>query len=145
MEEKNAFVNPIDEDKVAKNPGTLPYAHTVGGFKIEPTKKGQIKGRAITAMEEQTDMQLSQIQKQVELLASQAQKIQQRVEISRTIYNAEMSFQPLIGKLYYLYQRENQQYLLSIIAPDEWKNNMPYNRFVASVRLLADHTWDVLD
>ncbi len=145
MEEKKVFENPIDKDKVAENPSTLPYAHTVGGFKIEPTKKGQIKGQAITAMEEQTDMQLSQIQKQVELLATQAKKIQERVDISRTIYNAEMSFTPLIGRLYHLYQRKNEQYLLSIIAPNEWRNNMPYERFVASVRLLADHTWEVLD
>ena len=145
MEENNVFENPIDKDKIAINPGTLPYAHTVGGFKIEPTKKGRIKGQALAAMEEQSDMQLAQIQKQVELLVSQAKKIQQRVDVSRTIYNAEMSFQPVIGKLYHLYQRKNEQYLLSLVAPNEWGNNIPYNKSIASVRLLADHTWDVLE
>ena len=28
---EQAFVNPIDKDKVAENPGLLPYAHTAGG------------------------------------------------------------------------------------------------------------------
>lgn len=145
MEEQNVFENPIDKDKIAINPGALPYAHTVGGFKIEPTKKGQVKGQAMAAMEEQADLHLAQIQQQVELLAAQARKIQQRVEVSRTIYNAEMGFQPIIGEFYYLYQRKTEQYILSIVAPQEWGDNIPYDKFIASVRLLADHTWEVLD
>ena len=31
---EEAFVNPIDKDKVAENPGLLPYAHTAGGAVI---------------------------------------------------------------------------------------------------------------
>lgn len=145
MEEQNVFENPIDKNKITINPGALPYAHTVGSFKIEPTKKGQIKGQAMAAMEEQADLQLAQIQQQVELLAAQARKIQQRVEVSRTIYNAEMGFQPIIGECYYLYQKKPEQYILSIVAPQEWRKNIPYDKFVAFVRLLADHTWEVLD
>ena len=38
-----AFVNPIDPDKVAKAPHILPYAHTVGGVSIAPIDKGKVK------------------------------------------------------------------------------------------------------
>ncbi|HAS42142.1 MAG TPA: DUF2452 domain-containing protein [Microscillaceae bacterium] len=145
MEDKKIFENPTDKDKVTDRPGILPQAPRVGEIKIVPTQKGQIQGRAIAAMEEQTDIELAQIQKQVELLVAQAKKIQERVEISRTIHNAEMGFQPKVGREYHLYQKENGEYVLSIIAPQEWKDNMPYNNSVASVRLLADHTWEVLD
>ncbi len=56
-EEKNKqeeFINPIDKDKVAENPGLLPYAHHSSSAIIRPEDKGKIKGRAIMAMEEQT-------------------------------------------------------------------------------------------
>jgi hypothetical protein len=29
MQEEKPFINPIDADKVAQNPGLLPYAHTL--------------------------------------------------------------------------------------------------------------------
>lgn len=141
---KEAFVNPIDKDKIAENPHLLPYAHTVGGAVIKPIDQGRTKGLAVKAMHKQTDMQLAQIRKQMELLAEQARKVQRRVEISEIIYGAEMGFKPLIGKTYHLYQRADQTAVLSVIGPQEWgPRGCPFDRFLSTVTLLADHTWDV--
>lgn len=134
--------NPIDADKVAENPHLLPYAHTVGGVQIKPIDKGRVKGRAVSAMYEQTDMQLNQIRKQIELLAQQAQHIQDRVHISEKIYQAEINFEPLIGFVYHLYERSNGKYVLSMVGPDEWGKQAPY-QFVGTVKMLSDHTWEV--
>lgn len=136
--------NPIDKDKVAENPHLLPYAHTVGGVPIKPIDRGKVKGRAVTAMYKQTDMQLAQIRQQIELLAQQAHRIQRRIAISEQVYQAEMNFEPLIGFTYHLYQRSNGSFVLSMVAPREWGPNPPY-KFVATVELLADHTWEVLE
>ena len=136
--------NPIDKDKITEAPHLLPYAHTVGGVVIKPIDKGKVKGRAVTAMYEQTNLQMDQIRQQVELLAKQAKKLQDRVKISEDIYTADMSFEPLIGFTYHLYKRANGKSLLSMIAPSEWGSNPPYE-FIATVRMLADHTWDVLE
>ena len=76
--EQEEFVNPIDIDKVAENPHLLPYAHTVGGAVIKPIDKGKVKGLAVTAMYEQTEMQLDQIREQINLLAEQAKGIKER-------------------------------------------------------------------
>ncbi len=54
---KEAFINPIDKDKIAENPHLLPYAHTVGGAVIKPIDQGRVKGLAVKAMHKQTDMQ----------------------------------------------------------------------------------------
>ncbi|MEN0045558.1 MAG: DUF2452 domain-containing protein [Bacteroidota bacterium] len=135
--------NPIDKDKIAENPHLLPYAHTVGGAVIKPIDKGRVKGLAVSAMHEQTNMQLDQIRKQVELLVTQAQLIHDRVEVSERIYLADMNFKPLIGKTYHLYQRKNGKDVLSMVAPNEWGRSQPYT-FVSSVKLLADHTWEIL-
>lgn len=138
------FVNPIDGDLIAINPHLLPYAHTRGGASITPVDRGKVKGRAMSAMYEQTDMDLGQIREQIELLARQAKAIQDRVSISEEIYQAEMNFEPFIGKTYHLYRRPSGRSVLSLVGPREWGASAPYT-FVATVKLLADHTWDILE
>lgn len=137
--------NPIDKDKITETPHLLPYAHTVGGFEIRPIDKGRVKGNAIQAMEEQAQMQMDQIREQIELLLQQANGVKERVEISQDIYLADMNFEPVIGKAYHLYQRKDGQKVLSMVSPNEWGRSMPFESFVATVKLLADHTWEVLE
>lgn len=139
------FINPIDPDKIAENPHLLPYAHTVGGAVIKPEDKGKLKGRALSAMNQQTDMQLSQIYEQMQLLASQAQKIQTRKSISDYIYQTELRFEPLINHTYHLYRKKNEQLMLSLIGPNAWGKSGAELTYLASVKLLADHTWEVLE
>ena len=135
--------NPIDKDKVAENPGLLPYAHTIGSAVIKPEDKGKIKGRAVVAMRQQTEKQMSQLYRQMQVLAEQAQEIKRRVEVSERIYLADIGFEPLVGHTYYLYERKDGSDLLSMIAPNEWGRSTPFKRFVAQVLLMADHTWEV--
>ena len=92
-------------------------------------------------MEEQTNMHLQQIRKQIELLALQAQEIQKRKELSIMIYDAKLSFKPNIGQVYYLYEKKDKSFTLSLVSPKEWGASGPFTRFVAAVKLLADHTW----
>ncbi len=124
-----------------KQLSVLPYSASVAGALVKPNEEGIIKHKALTAMEEQTNMQLDQIRKQIELLALQAQEIHKRKELSMTIYNARLSFKPNIGQTYYLYEKKDGDHLLSLVSPKEWGNSLPFKQFVAAVRLLADHTW----
>jgi hypothetical protein len=139
------FVNPIDPDKITETPGTLPYAHHTGSALVKPEDQGKLKGRALSAMEHQTDLQMSQIYEQMKLLSDQANKLQDRKRISEYIYQAEMRFEPLINHVYYLYEKEMGGYILSLIAPNDWGRSKTTYSYVATTRLLADHTWDVLD
>ncbi|RYY96075.1 MAG: DUF2452 domain-containing protein [Chitinophagaceae bacterium] len=122
----------------------LPYSASVSGALVKPTEEGVIRHKALTAMEEQTNMQLEQIRKQIELLALQAQEIHKRKELSMMIYNAKISFKPEIGQIYYLYEKQDGNHMISLISPKEWGAAMPYKGFVAAVQLLADHTWKEL-
>lgn len=138
------FVNPIDVRKTAENPGLLPYAHTVGAAIIKPLDQGRTKGLAMQAMVEQSGMQLNQIKEQIELLVKQAQGIHDRMRISEDIYNADCRFKPLIGHVYHLYDKEDGNQLLSMIGPNEWGRGGAKHNFKATVKLLADHTWEIL-
>jgi hypothetical protein len=125
-----------------KQLSVLPYSASVSGAVIRPTEEGVIRHKALTAMEEQTNMQLDQIRKQIELLALQAQEIQKRKELSMIIYGAKLNFSPVIGQSYYLYEKKDGSFLLSLVSPSEWGGGAgPFQRFVAAVKLLADHTW----
>ena len=136
--------NPIDKDKIALNPHSLEYGDNVGAPAIRPIDKGRIKGLAVAAMYEQTDMQINQIKEQIDLLAKQAISIQNRVAISEKIYLAECGFKPLISNTYHLYEKTEDKWILSMISPKEWGKSCPYS-FVSTIKLLADHTWEVLE
>jgi hypothetical protein len=125
-----------------KQLSVIPYATSVTGAVIKATEEGVIRHKALTAMEEQTNMQLEQIRKQIELLAIQAQEIQMRKELSMIIYNAKLSFVPVIGHTYFLYEKKDTSHTLSLISPKEYGSKAgPYKCFLAPVKLLADHTW----
>lgn len=140
---EDPFLNPINPDKVAENPGLLPYAHTAGSAVIRPEDMGKAKGRAVLAMRQQTDRQMNQLYEQMEVLAKQAKLLAERKEISERIYEAAIGFEPIINQTYYLYEREDGTDLLSLVSPDEWGRSMKYSKFLAKVLLLADHTWHV--
>lgn len=141
---EETFVNPIDPDKVAENPGILPYAHTAGSAVIRPEDKGRIRGNAMLAMYDQTERQMDQLRQQMETLIKQAQELKKRVDVSEAIYQADIPFQPVIHHIYYLYARKSDgKHLLSLVSPEEWGNRSPYEH-LATVRLLGDHTWEVL-
>ncbi|MDI1321183.1 MAG: DUF2452 domain-containing protein [Algoriphagus sp.] len=132
------------KDKTTENPGILPYAHHSGSALIKPEDKGKITGRAVAAMHSQTDMQMSQIYQQMQLLADQAKKIQARIEVSERIYQASIAFEPLINHHYFLYQKSDGTDFMSMISPEEWGRKKDFAEFIAEVKLLADHTWDIL-
>ncbi len=133
-----------DAEIYHKQLSVLPYSASVSGAVIKPNEEGIIKHKALTAMEEQTNMQLEQIRKQIELLALQAHEIQKRKELSLMIYTAKLSFKPNIGQVYYLYEKQDGNFMLSLVSPKEWGSNGPFKKFVAGVQLLADHTWKEL-
>ena len=139
------MINPIDKDKVAENPGLLAYPHTIGSIVIKPEDGGKLKTRALSAMHEQTNKQLQQIQKQAELLAAQAQELRKRVEVSEKIYQAELSFEPFVGNIYFLY-KIRESFKLLLIGPNEWgRSKRSYMEYISTVKLLSDHTWEIVN
>lgn len=148
MKGKKVNIDQIDleemKEKVSETPNTLPYAHHSGSAIVKPEDKGKITGRAVAAMHSQTDMQMAQIYEQMQLLAEQAKQIQSRIQVSERIYQASISFEPLINHVYFLYQKDDGSDFLSMIAPEEWGRKKNFAAFVAEVRLLADHTWEIL-
>lgn len=137
-------VNPIDKDKISENASLLPYASSVGSAIIKPLDKGRTKGLAMDAMYEQTESQLHQIKEQVETLVRQAHQIHERITLSEKIYKADSGFKPIPNRDYYLYDRGDSEWVISMVSPAEWGKSIPFE-YLAHVQLLSDSTWRVID
>ena len=147
MSENQETDNRPDYLKDALYQGELsqaPYAITVSSPKIEPIDKRLLKANAHEAMQHQAQQQIDMLRKQAALLIQQAKDIEKRLEVSHSIYQANINFEPVVGGVYHLYQKEDGTQVLSMVAPYEWGKTMPFTEFLNTVRLLADKTWDVL-
>ncbi len=122
-----------------------PYALSVNSPKIEPIDKRMVKANAHEAMVHHAEQQMHMLRKQAELLLKQARDIEKRLEISHSIYKADIGFEPVIGGVYHLYERKEGTRVLSMVAPYEWGREMPFVTYLNTVQLLADRTWQVLE
>ncbi len=115
----------------------------VGSAPIKAVDKGKLKATAFEAMRQHANQQISMLRKQAELLMEQVKEIEERVEVSRQIYEADFRFVPEVGNTYHLYEKGTQR-ILSLIGPGEWGRSAKFDRHIASVRLLGDKTWEIL-
>jgi hypothetical protein len=121
-----------------------PYPLSVSSPQIKPEDKRLVKGTAYEAMQYQANQQIALLRKQAELILQQVKAIEERVQISQKIYEADMRFTPTAGETYHLY-RKNGKSVITMVSPDEWGATMPYDEYIASMKLLADKTWEILN
>jgi hypothetical protein len=123
-----------------------PVPMTVNSPVIKLIDKNKVRANAVEAMHMQAQQQINMLKKQAELIMQQVKDIEDRLKISELIYKAEMKFKPVMGQVYHLYEKEEKgQYLVSMIAPNEWGRSKSFKRYLSTIRLLSDSTWDVLD
>ena len=159
-EEKNS--EPVQPSKqeldrlamlAATKPGLMQYPHTAGGAPVVPTAEGLQKAHSLEAMQQQTGLQMDILSDFVKLAMSHAQKINARRIISRDIYDAKIRFTARIGHTYYLYAKvddhsRKDKRVLSMIEPEAWGTTVgspSLGKCLAKVKLLADHTWEVIE
>ena len=124
-------------DNVVFNPETKkydaalkPYATSVGAPVITTTDTIAWKNRSISKVNHKIEARYLE-------LKAEYDKMMQEFEFNKLIYNAKFNFEPIIGKVYHLYNRENGESFLSIIAPEECRFNS-----LGSFYLNADQIWE---
>jgi hypothetical protein len=144
QKENEGFIDPKKTDALFKGEDSFaPYPTSVSSPVIQAIDKRLLKATAVESMQKNAQQQIDMLRKQAALILKQAQAIEQRIEISARIYKADFSFEPVIGGMYHLY-RKGEQEVLSLVGPTEWGSKVPYDAWVASVQLLGDKTWDIL-
>jgi hypothetical protein len=139
-----AFMEEVSEDSYKGLPAFAPIPLNVSSPSIRPEDRRLIKGQAVEAMHLKAQQQIDLLKRQAALIMEQARELEERVQISLQIYEATMRFSPTMGMTYHLYKRHDAEVILSLVSPAEWGQRFPFKHFIATVKLLADHTWEIL-
>lgn len=107
-----------------------PYATNVGAPVITATDTVAWKNRSINKLNHKVKTRFKEIKKEYE-------QLMQEFEHNKLIHDAKFTFEPIIGQHYHLYERDNGETFLSIIAPNECRFNS-----LGSFYLNADQTWE---
>ena len=136
------------EDKIEESYTGLasfaPIPLSVSSPSIKPEDRKLIKAQAVEAMHLKAQQQIDLLKRQAALIMEQARELEERVLISQQIYEATMRFSPTMMMTYHLYKRHDGEVILSLVSPEDWGKSFPFKHFVATVKLLGDHTWDIL-
>tara|TARA_B100002052_G_scaffold265730_1_gene262472 strand:- start:276 stop:623 length:348 start_codon:yes stop_codon:yes gene_type:complete len=68
-------------------------------------------------------------------------KLSEEYKWNKIIYESEVMFEPVIGKIYYLYQNKNNKKFLSLISPDDWSENKSL-RYMGSFKQDSRQKWN---
>ncbi|WKK67331.1 DUF2452 domain-containing protein [Lutimonas zeaxanthinifaciens] len=109
------------------------YSTSVGAPKITISDTADWKNRGVNNLNNRVQAKYSELKNEYEKMMTQ-------FEYNRLIYESRFSFEPIIGKTYHLYKRENGETFLSIIAPEECNFSS-----MGSFYLNAEQIWEKID
>lgn len=118
-----------DEERgyYAKN---LPYASDLGAPVIKADDVKGWRDREIVNVNHQFETKYNELKEEYN-------KLLLEYELNNFVYsNVEYSFIPVIGHTYYLYQKENGNYFMSLIEPDQWDK-----KFIFELKLDSSNKW----
>jgi hypothetical protein len=70
-------------------------------------------------------------------LIEKVKKLYDEYNDSIMVWESKFNFEPIVGKLYFLY-RINNENVLSIISPEEWDK---YDEFIGEYLLNSNNKW----
>ncbi|MGB5780945.1 MAG: DUF2452 domain-containing protein [Eudoraea sp.] len=131
MTDKKKPDNVVFDNEIQKYDAFLkPYATNVGAPVITTSDTIAWKNRSINKLNHRVQTRYLEIRAQYE-------QLMQEFEYNNLIYSAKFTFEPLIGEVYHLYKRDNNETFLSIIGPDQCNFNS-----LGSFYLNTDQIWE---
>ena len=116
-----------------KKPNLLPYGSNVGAPSIKPTDISSWKDEKVITTNHYFSSRYDEIKKDY-------LKLMEEYEWNTLVYNSEFRFKPIMGKVYFLYQKDDGKLFLSLIEPNEWDKI-----FIGAFKLISDNRWEKTD
>lgn len=123
----------FDEKKGKYNANLLPYATNTGAPKIEVTDVTSWKNTNISKVNHH-------IKTKFEALKKEYENLMEQYEYNNLVYQANYSFEPIVGQVYFLYESATRGLFLSLISPEECNFD-----FKGSFKLNEDKMWIRVD
>ena len=120
--------------RVADNKLTMPYGDNVAApaFTL-PDVQGYKQGQAAEASH--------RFHQRYQELETAMQDLMTQAQYNDRLLNAKIAFKPSIGQIYYLYNKDNKDFI-SMVSPEEWGAEwMSKQTFIGAYKILADNVW----
>ena len=76
-----------------------------------------------------------------EELEQAMQELMTQAQYNDRLLNASMAFKPIIGQVYYLYNKDGSDFI-SMVSPEEFgESYMREKEFIGAYKILADNAW----
>ena len=120
----------FDEKSQSYNASILPYGTNIGAPAITSNDLSTWKNRGISGFNHILKSKIEDIKQEYSSLVK-------TYETNEILYNAKYEFEPIIGEIYHLYEKENtNENFLSIIPPETWKR-----KHLGSFQLNSEKVW----
>ena len=121
-------------DRVADNKMTMPYGDSVAAPSITlPDVQGYKKGQAAEASH--------RFHQRYEELETAMHELMTQAQYNDRLLNASIAFRPSIGQVYYLYNKDDVDFI-SMVSPEEFgESYMKHKQFIGAYKILADNVW----
>ncbi len=120
-----------DVNNPEKNPNALAYGISSSApASISPIDIEKWKGNIAPTLRNYFTEEYNDLVRQYETLVK-------KYNINKMIYESHVGFEPVIGHIYYLYQKTNGQRFLSLVPPET-----TFWNYVGSYRLTAQYAWE---
>ena len=120
--------------RVADNKMTMPYGDSVSAPSITlPDVQGYKKGQAAEASH--------RFHQRYEELEQAMHELMTQAQYNDRLLNASIAFRPSIGQVYYLYNKDDKDFI-SMVSPEEFgESYMREKQFIGAYKILADNVW----
>jgi len=116
-------------DQVADNPGLLPYGSNIGAPAIKPDDIATWKVEKVVKTNNYFSTRYEEIKEEY-------RKLIEQYEWNKLVYESDFRFEPIKGKVYFLYQKQQGKLFLSLIEPELWNEI-----FIGAFKLDSEDKW----
>ena len=121
-------------DRVADSPMTTPYGTDLSAPAFTVPDVAGFKKEQAAEASHRFHQRYEELEQAMAELMTQAQ-------YNDRLLNAAMAFKPIIGRVYYLYSKDEKDFI-SMVSPQEWGDTyMQKQTFIGAYKILADNAW----
>lgn len=132
-EKKKPDLVVFNEETQQYDAALKPYGTSASSPVIQPLHTASWKNDGIQRVNQHIKSEFDEVKKQYETLM-------QKFQYNDLVYNAKFNFEPIIGEVYHLYKKNEDDNFLSIISPEQC--NFEH---LGSFRLNSQKIWEKAD
>lgn len=125
--------NVVYSDEKGYYAQVLPYASNVGAPAVRVNDVASWKVNGINRVNKDLASKFQDLKEEYN-------KLMNEFHWNELVYNARFSFEPVVGEVYHLYRNNQGKEFLSIISPNEWKQE-----YIGTTMLNSERKWVLIE